>query len=219
MHIFVSEVRENGMSAALRAGVVHVRQLVAVDETHSWFEQQLEADTGQETSGTGLQLVEGASERLPLLGQLPTVSAAVAARRLEEGVRWWLLLDGLQPVFSCWTFSRFMPMMGAPRGAVVLPPDVVFLEDSVTNPARRGSGFGPVALMAVAGRLHEEGTRWWLTKVKVGNRAADRLVVKAGFAPFATVRIWRMGPLRKTWVSLAQDGVNRWLPTALEAVG
>ena len=229
MHPFVAEVRERGWVPALHDGCIHGRQLVSVDEVQTWYERSLVdncSDSWKMPSANGLDppgarpqlcLRPGTLEDLPLIDCLPTVSRAVAARRLGEGVRWWLLLDGEDPVFSCWTFSRFMRMTGAPKGALLLPPDVVFLEDSVTNPTRRGSGLGPVSLTKVCEALGREGHRWILTKVKAGNRAADRLVEKAGFFPIATVRIRRKGLCGRTWAVMAGGSVNTWLPAALGA--
>jgi Acetyltransferase (GNAT) family len=227
---FVAEVRGRGWVPALQDGCAHGRQLLSVDEVHTWFERSLVGDCSDSAEtwpingfdrtepGSGLCLRTGTVEDLPVIGLLPTVSQSVAARRLAAGVRWWLLLDGEEPVFSCWIFSRVMRMVGAPQGALVMPPDVVFLEDSVTNPNRRGSGLGPASLSNVCRLLGKEGSRWVLTKVKTGNRAAERLVEKAGFVPMATVRIWRRGPMGRTWAVMAGGAVNTWLPGALGAV-
>ncbi len=185
---------------------------------HTWFEMGLAggprpaASTtdgpGAPVSESGLKLLPGTAEYLQLIDRLPTVNAAVAARRLETGARWWLLCEGEEPVFSCWTFSRIMRMIGAPAGALVLPPDVVFLEDSVTNPRWRGGGVAHLALTEVCRQLGQQGPRWILTKVKVGNTAAERLVVKVGFLPMATVRIRHRGPLRSTWAVMAAGAAN-----------
>ena len=223
---FVAEAHGRGLAPAVMASWDHTRHLLNIDEVHTWSELGLIGygkelaspdEVARRPNGSGLHLIEGTTDHLSMVDLLPTVSRPVAARRLEEGVRWWLLVDGDEPVFSCWTFSRFMRMIGAPGGGLILPPHVTFLEDSVTNPARRGCGAGPVALTQVCRRLGEEGWAWILTKVKVGDRAPERMIAKIGFIPMATVRIWRKGPVRRTWVVMAAGANNGWVPGALGA--
>ena len=227
MHPFATEVRERGWRPALLDGWTHAHQRVTVDEVHTWFEMGLAGGQrhapstdgpGDPASESALKLLPGTAEYLQLIDRLPTVNAAVAARRLATGARWWLLVEGEEPVFSCWTFSRVIRMIGAPAGALVLPPDVVFLEDSVTSPRWRGAGVGQLALTEVCRLLGQEGPRWILTKVKVGNTAPERLVAKVGFLPLATVRIRCRGPIRRTWAVMAAGAANAWLPGALGAV-
>jgi hypothetical protein len=219
-----AEIRDRGWRAAALAGLTHARLLLSVDESHTWSELSLvgyrhgeEPDACRRPDGPGPRLLYGSTEHLPMIDRLPTVGSAVAARRLQEGARWWLLVDGDEPVFSCWTFSRVMRMIGAPAGTLLLPPDVMFLEDSVTNPQRRGAGASQVALTAVCRLLGEEGFRWILTKVKVGDTAPERMVAKVGFVPMATVRIWRRGTVHRTWAVLTSEAANTWLPGALGA--
>jgi hypothetical protein len=208
------------------SGMVHARQMLWTDEVHTWSELSLVGygrdGDGRERldlDGSGLRLVAGSDEHLPLADRMPEVSRSVAARRLTGGARWWLLVDGHDPVVSCWTFSRTMPMIGAPAGKLILPPDVLFLEDVVTSPRRRSSGLGSLALVNICKALSGEGSSQLVTKVKADNKASERMMAKVGFVPVATVRIRRRGPANRTWAVMSAGAVNTWLPAALGVDG
>lgn len=222
---FATEVRESGWRRAVGTGLAHTRQLLWTDETQTWFELQLRRSCRGASEAKGpwerrsaLSLLAGSTEHLPRIDGLGFVSQSVATRRLAEGVRWWLLVDEDQPVCSCWTFSRVMPMIGAPAGALILPPDVTFLDDVVTSQDRRGAGTGSLALKWVCQTLADEGAERMLTRVTLGNKASERMMLKVGFRPVATVRIRRRGMVNQTWAVMSADAVSTWLPNALGAI-
>jgi GNAT superfamily N-acetyltransferase len=204
--------------------MVHARQLLWTDEVHTWSELSVvgyglggDGRAPPVPEGSGLRLVAGSAEHLSLARDMLAVSRSVAVRRLAAGARWWLLVDGPEPVVSAWTFSRAMRMIGAPAGELILPPDVTFLEDVVTSPSRRRSGLGSLALVHLCKALRDEGASRLLTKVEVGNKASERMMAKVGFVPAATVRIRRRGLANYTWAVMSAAAVNTWVPAALGA--
>ena len=210
------ELREKGWRHVLQLSVAHVNQLLGMDEVHMWYERVVNAVSASPASGNQL-LIEGTSDDFRFLAELPTIDAFQAQRRLDDGARWWVLLDGERPVFSAWTFVGRMPMVGAPKGILLLPPGVLFLEDSVTAPAARGSGIAVAGLDSIMHQLQLEEVDTVITKVKLGNRPAERLVAKAHFTSFATVRIARRGLSMRTSVAFTDHASNRWVSAVLEA--
>lgn len=208
--------REKGWRHVLELAVTHVTNILGMDEVHTWYERALSPGSAQPASGNQ-RLIEGTGDDFRFLSMLPTIDAFEAQRRFDDGARWWILLDGDQPLFSAWTFFGRMPMFGAPKGILILPPRVVFLEDSVTAPAARGSGFAVSALESVMHQLQLEQVDTVITKVKLGNRPADRLCIKAHFTPFATVRITRRGLSLRTSVAFTHRATNRWVSAVLDA--
>lgn len=210
-----TEIHANGWRHALQVSVAHIHQLLTIDEVHTWYERAVDAGPALPAKGDQ-RLIEGTSDDFHLLEEFPTIDASKAQGRLDDGARWWVLLDHERPVYSVWTFVGQMPMVGAPHGILLLPPRVVFLEDSVTAPAARGAGFGFAGLDAVMNQLRSAEVDSVITKVKLGNRPAERFVGKH-FRPFATVRIRRHGLSMRVSVAFTDDAQNRWVAAALEA--
>jgi len=96
-----------------------------------------------------LELRQGHSVDVPLLEQFPvdtsvaTMTRAVVEDRLAEGAILWLGRRGRQAAFRCWNFYATGPLPGGRRGRILLPPEVVMLEDSIANPEFRGRGVAP----------------------------------------------------------------------------
>jgi GNAT superfamily N-acetyltransferase len=210
-----TEIRANGLRHTLQVSGARAHELLTFDEVHTWYERA--TDAGPATPASGDQrLIKGTSDDFHLLEEFPTIDASKAQRRLDDGARWWVLLDHERAVYSGWTYVGRMPMLGAPQGILLLPPHVAFLEDSVTPPAARGSGFAAAAIDAVTNQLRSEQVASVITKIKLGNRPAERVAARI-FRPFATVRIRRHGFSMRVSVAFTDDAQNRWVAAALEA--
>jgi hypothetical protein len=123
-----------GPRAAVHRALDAGRCALVLDETHVWYELGTGNERPRVDLPVGTTFVRADAAALPLIERLPTVSQAEAKRRVAAGNDLWFVLDGRQPAFACWTFSRSMPMLSAPGGELVLAAGVVCLEDSVTAP-------------------------------------------------------------------------------------
>ncbi len=210
----VSFLRRHGVGGAAQRLTEEVGHALGNREAHVWYVRDLAIPQEAQVWPPGVSLVAGGEEHLHLLEMLDTVNTQEAQRRLAEGTHWWLVLEGVRPLFSCWIFHGSAPVLAAPKGQLVLPEDTVVLEDSVTTAAARGRGIAPTAWNAIASRLHVEGSTGMVTKVAVQNWPSRRAVVKAGFAEFALVRHIRIGPWSRNTV-LPLNPASTWLLDSL----
>lgn len=190
---------------------------VAFSESHVWYELSLTEPRPARTFESGVVLRRAGDGDLQLLDGLPTISPVEGAERIRAGNDLWLVLDGNQPLFSCWIFWRQTPVMAAPGGQLQLPERTVCLEDSVTAAAARGRGIAPAAWAAIADTLAEDGQQRMITKVAVENTPSRRAVEKAGFAAVAVMHFRRLGPLTRTSVALLDGERASFLVASLGA--
>ena len=106
-----------------------------------------------------------------------------ARRRLDTDGTLWLVFEGDEPVFSCWTFRGRTPLISAPGGWVTLPADTAALEESMTVSEHRGRGIAPAAWAAVADRIERgaDGVRRIVCPIEQSNERSKRAHERAGF--------------------------------------
>ncbi len=152
--------------------------------------------------------------RMPRDSEVTTMSERLVRRRLLEGATPWLVLCGGEPVFSCWTFERALPVSEERAHRLALPYGVVGLEDSLVLPDHRGRGIGSAAWSQIAARLASAGTRAIVVKIDVRNAPSRRVAAKAGFEEVAAMQIARRARRTRVRVELpAQDAGFGWLGT------
>ena len=200
--------------------VQRIRSNVYLRETHVWYEIPLETDRPRLTLPPGLKLVRGDYDDLPLLAQLPTTPTETAAkRRMGNGGELWLVLDEQRPAFACWIFHRSMPMAAAPSSRLVLSPEIVCLENSVTSSLYRGQGIAPAAWSGIADALKPTGVKYIITKIEESNTASRRAIVKCGFRESATMRFALIGLWQRTLVQGRNGVTGGWLAQQLHHEG
>ncbi len=126
------------------------------------------------------------------------------------------MVEGQTAAFSCWVFHGRAPVLAARGGWLALPPGVVCLEDSVTNPDYRGRGIAPAAWGGIAATLHARGLTSLITKVAVDNAPSRKACLKAGFVEVGTMRLTRVGPRYRVVVEDPSGATGPLLAAALE---
>jgi hypothetical protein len=210
------ELRHNGLKATIEKTAQRTREKVYLDHTQVWYELVLETSRPQVPLPSGLRLIRGDHSDLLLLSELPSVHEWLARRRLEAGDELWLVLDGRQPIFACWILRGVNPIRTWGNNRLVLPPNVVCLEDYVTTVSYRGRGLiAPVAWRQIADRLEKTGVETIITDIGKDNKAMRWSIVRAGFREIATVRYRRKGFKQYTTV-LGEGATADWLAGQLE---
>jgi hypothetical protein len=205
-------LRRHGLRGTIDRVITRIRIKVYLDESHVWYELALVADRPRPDLRPGLELIRARSDDLSLLEELPTVSTIEGSLRMEAGNNLWLVLDGRQPVFACWTFNNSAPIAAATKGRLDLLSEIVYLEDSVSSPSYRGRGaIAPAAWSQVADRLEKAGVQSLITKVEEDNKAMRWVLVKAGFREIAVMRFRRRGLREHTAVRPGTGATAGWL--------
>jgi hypothetical protein len=205
------ELHHNGMTATITKAAQRTREKVYLDHTQVWYELPLGTSRPQVSLPSGLTLIRGNENDLPLLSKLPSVHEWLARRRMEAGDDLWLVLDGREPVFACWTLRGSNPIRTWNNNRLVLPPNVVCLEDSVASASYRGRGLiAPTVWRQIADRLEQTGVETVITDVAEDNKVMRWTMARSGFREFATVRYQRKGFEQHT--TMVGDGVQaNWL--------
>jgi RimJ/RimL family protein N-acetyltransferase len=205
-------LRHRGVKGTLGVAI-HLAQIkLYLDETHVWYELALGNSRPQKTLRPGLKLIRSGADDLPLLEELPTVSAYGARWRMKAGHDLWLVLDDRQPIFACWIFHDSVPILAARKGQLTLPPDTVCLEDSITSPSYRGRGIvAPAAWSQVADSLEKAGVKSIITKVEAENKAMRWALAKSGFCDIAIMRFRKAGLRRYIAVRAKAGATADWL--------
>src|SRR4051794_19179421 len=120
-------VRRRGLADTAKLAT---ERAVFLHEAHIWYELDLTRGRPRRAMPEGLELVEGGTEQMALLEQLPSLSHEEALKRAERGASLWFVLGDERPAFACWTFPREAPALAAPTGWFALPDGVHCLEDS-----------------------------------------------------------------------------------------
>ena len=186
-------------------------------ERHIWYALDLAGELPRVELLPGFQLIHARHADLPMLEQLKTVGRHEATQRLDGGADLWLMRDGDQTAFACWTFRDRTPVMAARDGWLALPARTVCLEDSVTSPAYRGRGLAGAAWSALMGSLRLAGAAQVITKVAEDNVPSRRAVEKAGFQPVALMIMSRIALRTRVTINLrpAHEEGAMFLATAL----
>jgi GNAT superfamily N-acetyltransferase len=205
-------LRRRGVTRTLGVAIRRAQNNLYLDETHVWYELALGNSRPHKTLQPGLNLLRSGADNLPLLDELPTVSAYEARQRMEAGRDLWLVLDDRQPIFACWIFHDSVPMLAARKGQVALPPETVYLEDSITSPSYRGRGIvAPAAWSQIADRLEKAGVKSIITKVEADNKVMRWALAKSAFDDIAIMRFRKAG-LRRYVALRAKSGATAdWL--------
>jgi len=205
-------LRRSGVKGTLGVAIRRAKNQLYLDETHVWYELALGNSRSQKTLRAGLKLIRSGADDLPLLDAFPTVSAYEARQRMEAGHDHWLVLDDRQAIFACWIFHDSVPVLAARNGQLVLPPEIVCLEDSITSPSYRGQGIiAPAAWSQVADRLEKAGVKSIITKVEADNKAMRWALAKSTFDDIAIVRFRKAGLRRYIAVQAKTGATADWL--------
>jgi ribosomal protein S18 acetylase RimI-like enzyme len=121
-------------------------------------------------------------------GRWPWTPADV--KRLEEGARCLLQLDGDQLVGYTWA-SVTSPTLLTEGVYLSLPPDVGYIYKALTRPEYRGAGFQPLRTLELLRHLKAEGRRRLLCYVEDTNVESLHGIRKSGYVRIGTVRIVR----------------------------
>jgi L-amino acid N-acyltransferase YncA len=181
----------------MRAIGRRLRKLAYLREEHVWYER----DLGQ--AGPGLELQRGLRLAKARLDEVEVVTifgqdVEQARKRLEAGNDIWLVLDGGEPLFLCYTFRTKAPVIAAADGTLELPIGSACLEDAVTVEHARGRGIASAAWSAIGDELGRAGVSTLVAKVETDNVASRRVAEKAGFSPVAVMQHERTGVRRRT---------------------
>jgi RimJ/RimL family protein N-acetyltransferase len=206
-------LRTDGFSGTFREIGRRVRRLVYLREEHTWWEQDLD-DRPRFELGEGLRFVRATAAEADAVGELGQ-DPQMAHDRLAAGNDLWMVLDGDQPLFACYTFRQAAPVMAASGGQLDLPDGAACLEDSLASPAARGRGIAPATWTLVGDRLREEGFKAIVTKIETSNKSSNRAVEKVGFKPIAVMEHERVVLRRHTAVRSMGTGLGEELAARL----
>jgi GNAT superfamily N-acetyltransferase len=194
-----NRLRLEGPGATARAVARRIRKLAYVREEHVWYQCELGRDATPLELPEGLRLVRADATQVDGVVQLGQ-DVDEARERFESGTDLWLVLDGHDPVFLCFTFRTTTPVIAAADGLLVLPPGTACLEDAVTLPAARGKGIASAAWVLVGQQLRRAGFTTLVAKIETDNAASKRVAENAGFRPVAVMQHQRTGARRRTAV-------------------
>jgi RimJ/RimL family protein N-acetyltransferase len=206
-------LRADGIAGTLREAIRRVRRLAYLREEHTWWQQDLD-DRPRFELGEGLRFVRATQAEADAVGQLGQ-DPQMAHDRLAEGNDLWLVFDGDQPLFACYTFRQTAPVMAASGGELPLPDGAACLEDSLASPAARGRGIAPATWTLVGDALQAEGFRALVTKIETTNKSSNRAVEKVGYRPIAVMEHERVAMRRHTAVKPMGTGLGEELAARL----
>jgi RimJ/RimL family protein N-acetyltransferase len=163
-----------------RAGALAKETLAGFEQEHVWYQLSLQAERPRRELDPAFRLARGGEDDIPRM--VWEIDPGEAARRLRSGGTLWLVLEGEEPAFSCWTFRGRTPIRAAQGGWLELPGDTACLEESMTSPAYRGRSVAPGAWTLIADELAgDPGLRRLVTAVEEENAASRAAVAKVGF--------------------------------------
>ena len=191
-----------------------MRKLAYLREEHLWYQLDLDDSRPRRDLPEEVRLVRAQASdvgAVEALGQEP----AQALQRLEAGNDLWLVFDGDDPLFACYTFRQATPVMAAAHGTLNLPPGAACLEDSVAAPAARGRGIAPGAWTLIGDELARDGFAALVTKIETANIASRKAVEKVGFREVAVMEHQRVAMRRRTAVRPVGTGLGEELAARL----
>jgi hypothetical protein len=202
-------VRSRGLADTAKLAT---KRTVFLHEAHILYQLDLTRPQPREEMPERFELAEGGVERIPLLEQLPSLTAEEAHVRARRGATLRFVSGDGRPAFACWTFVR--RALAARGGWLSLPDAVRCLEDSVKSPDCRGRGVAPAAWTAVTDRLPE---RALIPKVAIENVPSCRAVGNAGFVPGGCARRAERAPRWCTQTASRQRRLARELLLRMSA--
>jgi GNAT superfamily N-acetyltransferase len=209
-----NRLRREGLGGTARAVARRMRKVAYLREEHVWYQCDLKRSAVRRDLPEGLRLVRAEASQVDSVARLGQ-DLEEARERFEAGADVWLVVDGDEPVFLCFTFRQTAPVIAAADGMLVLPPGAACLEDAVTAPAVRGRGIASAAWAQVGERLGRAGFTTLVVKIETGNGASKRAAEKAGFLPVAVMRHQRTGARRHTAVRALGGGLGDELAARL----
>jgi hypothetical protein len=210
----IQRVRRDGLAVTGREVIRRMRKLAYLREEHLWYQLDLDDSRPRRELPDDVRLVRAQAsdaDAVAALGQDP----AEARGRLEAGNDLWLVFDGDDPLFACYTFRQAAPVMAASDGTLSLPPGAACLEDSVAAPAARGRGIAPGAWTLIGDELIKDGYTALITKVETGNIPSRKAVEKVGFREVALMEHQRVALRRHTAVRPMGTGLGEELAARL----
>jgi RimJ/RimL family protein N-acetyltransferase len=162
-------------------------------QEHVWYELDLRRERPRRELDSAFDLLQGGAEHIPLLDELWAIDHAEVERRLQSGGTLWLVLEGRQPAFSCWTFRGRTPIRAAQKGWLDLPSDAACLEESMTAAAYRGRSIAPAAWTLIADRLADQQLSRLVTTIEEENTASRTAVAKVGFVEIGRAETLKTG--------------------------
>ncbi len=182
-------------------------------EEHTWWQQDLD-DRPRFDLAEGLRFVRATAAEAGAVAELGQ-DPQMALDRLADGNDLWIVFDGEQPLFACYTYRQTAPVMAASHGELDLPDGAACLEDSLASPAARGRGIAPATWTLVGDTLREEGFKALVTKIETSNKSSNRAVEKVGFRPIAVMEHERVVLRRNTAVRSMGTGLGEELAARL----
>jgi RimJ/RimL family protein N-acetyltransferase len=210
----IERIRRDGLAATGCEVIRRLRRLAYLREEHLWYQLDLDDRRPRRELPDEVRLVRATpadADAVAALGQEP----AEARRRLEAGNDLWLVFDGDDPLFACYTFRQAAPVMAASHGTLSLPPGAACLEDSVAAPAARGRGIAPGAWTLIGDQLAKDGFSALVTKIETANAASRKAVEKVGFREVAVMEHQRVVMRRRTAVQAVGNGLGEELAARL----
>jgi RimJ/RimL family protein N-acetyltransferase len=207
-------IRRDGIAATARQMGRRLRKVAYLREEHLWYQLDLDDSRPRRELPDEVRLVRAQpadAEAVAQLGQ----DVEAARQRIEDGNDLWLVFDGDQALFACYTFRYATPVMAAADGTLSLPPGAACLEDSVAAPAARGRGIAPGAWTLVGDELARAGYTALVTKIETANAPSRKAVEKVGFRPVAVMQHQRVALRRRTAVEAVGAGLGEELAARL----
>jgi RimJ/RimL family protein N-acetyltransferase len=209
-----NRLRNEGLRATAREVWQRLRKLAYLREEHTWWQLDLDEERPRFELAEGLRFVRATPDDVGAVAAFGH-DPAEALRRLEAGNDLWVVLDGDEPLFACYTFRQSTPVMAASGGTLALPDGAACVEDSIATPAARGRGIGPACWTRVWDKLQEEGFRFIVTKIETTNKSSNRAAEKSGFRPIAVMEHERVVMRRHTAVKPVGHGLGEELAARL----
>ncbi|WP_119068513.1 GNAT family N-acetyltransferase [Rubrobacter indicoceani] len=210
-----SKVEAEGPGSVANLALQRVRDEVSLDETHVWYELEVDQDFPTREMPEGAKLVRATEAQTGLLADLDTVSPEGARERIRNGNELWITLIGEELSLACWIFPDSTPVLAAPGGWMRLPDGIVCLEDSIASPRVRGRGIGPATWSELGLIMRERGLRSIITKIRDDNAASRKAVAKCGFREIATTRYARKGLTRYASAKHSEGRAAEWISSQL----
>jgi RimJ/RimL family protein N-acetyltransferase len=207
-------LRREGPATTAREVWQRLRKLAYLREEHLWYQLDLDDSRPRRELPEDVRLVHATASDVAAVGELGQ-DVEQARNRLAAGNDIWLVFDGDEPLFACYTFRHATPVMAAAHGQLALPPGAACLEDSIAAPAARGRGIAPGAWTLVGDELARAGYTALVTKVETANAPSRKAVEKVGFRPVAVMQHQRVAMRRRTAVETMGNGLGEELAARL----
>lgn len=191
-----ARVKARGPREVAALAIERVREAIWSDDQLIFFVRPAGGEVPDSATWSGLVFRRaGPADARSYAADIGTDSAATFERRLSDGTRCYLVLEGPKILHSTWvtTTASWVREIGRYFRP---PPGDAYVYESFTRSDARGRGVYPFALHHIARDLTDEDvTRVWVA-AEADNAASIRAISKAAFArSFAIAYRRRMGRL------------------------